>query len=324
MNPKTLWRLLKDSGAEWMEDKAPRLGAALAYYTIFSLAPLLVIVTAIAGFFFGREAAQGQLASQIQGLVDEQGGKAVQEMVANAGQTGSGGLATALGIVMLLLGAMGLFGQLQDALNTVWEVQPKPGRGILGFLRDRFLSFSMVLSVAFLLLVSLVISAWLAALGSLFGDWQTSVLGHLVNGAVSYVVITLLFAMIFRYLPDAEIAWKDVWLGAVIASLLFVVGKLLIGLYLGHSSVGSVYGAAGSLAVLLVWLYYSSQIFLFGAEFTKVYADTFGSRIVPSANAEPVTPQARAEEGIPRGEDRQPAAQAQAKRATDPVTLRSR
>jgi membrane protein len=323
MNPKSLWRLVKDSASAWMEDKAPRLGAALAYYTIFSLAPLLVLVIAIVGLVFGREAAQGQLLGQIRGLVGEQGGKAVQEMVAHAAQPSAGGLATALGIIMLLFGAMGLFGQLQDALNTVWEVQPKPGRGVLGFLKDRFLSFSMVLGVAFLLLVSLVINAWLAALAGLFGDWQASVLGYLVNGAVSFVVITLLFAMIYRFLPDAEIAWKDVWLGAVITSILFLLGKFLIGLYLGHSSVGSVYGAAGSLAVLLVWLYYSSQIFLFGAEFTKVYANTSGSRIVPAPNAMPVTAEARAQEGAPREGDRRSAAPVPEKRA-DRVAPRSR
>lgn len=298
------WQLVKDTASEWLEDKAPRLGAALAYYTIFSLAPLLVIVIAIAGLVFGREAVQGHIAQQLQNLIGEQGARTLETMVANASKPGEGTLASILGIVMLLFGAMGLFGQLQDALNTIWEVQPKPGRGIWGFLRERFLSLSMVMGSAFLLLVSLVVSAAMAALAGLWGDWQASILGHLVNGTVSFVVITLVFAMIYRYLPDAKISWQDVWLGALITALLFTIGKFLIGLYLGHSSVSSTYGAAGSLAVLLIWLYYSAQIFLFGAEFTKVYADHYGSRIVPAENAVPVTEEARAEQGIPRTDSR--------------------
>jgi membrane protein len=294
------WHLVKDAASEWLEDKASRLGAALAYYTVFSIAPLLVISIAIAGFVFRREAVQGHIAGQMQDVVGEQGAAALQTMVQSASKPGSGILASALGIVMLIFGAMGLFGQLQDALNTIWEVQPKSGRGILGFLRERLLSLSMVLGSAFLLLVSLVISTALAALGGLLGDWQASVLGHAISIVVSLVVITLLFAMIYRYLPDATIAWKDVWLGAAITAVLFTIGKFLIGLYLGHSSVGSAYGAAGSLAVLLIWLYYAAQIFLFGAEFTKVYADKYGSRVVPAENAVPVTEEARAEQGIPR------------------------
>src|SRR5207302_4023252 len=186
-----------------------RLGAALAYYTVFSMAPLLVIAIAIGGLIFEREAVQGQISEQIQNLVGEEGGKAVEAMVVNASRPGSGGtLASVLGVVMLFFGAMGLFGELQDALNTVWGVQPKPGRGILGIIKDRLLSFTMVLGTTFLLLVSLVVSAVLAALGGLFGDWQTSLVGQAVNLTVSYVVIALLFAMIYRFLPDAKIAWR--------------------------------------------------------------------------------------------------------------------
>lgn len=299
MNPRALWELLQEAGAEWLDDKAPRLGAALAYYTIFALAPLLLIVIAVAGFVFGEEAARGELFEQIRGLVGDQGAAAIETMLANANQRESSTLATIVGVAMLLIGAAGLFGQLQDALNTVWEVQPKAGRGIWGFVRDRFLSFTMVLGCAFLLLVSLVISAVLAALGSLFGDWQTSFVGQIINIVISFGVITGLFAMIYRFLPDVQLAWKDVWLGAAITALLFTVGKWLIGLYLGHSTIGSTYGAAGSLAVLLVWLYYSAQIFLFGAELTKAYADRYGSRIVPKSYAEPVTEQAREQQGIP-------------------------
>ena len=300
MNPKTIWLLAKDAGSQFMEDKAPRLGAALAYYTIFSLAPLLVIVIAIAGLVFRREAVAGQLAAEMQNLIGEQGAKAIEDMVASASKPQAGAIATIIGVAMLLFGAMGLFGQLQDAMNTIWEVQPKPGRGIMGFLRDRLLSLSMVLGTAFLLLVSLVITAALSALSGIFGNWQGGLIGQGVNALVSFAVISLLFAMIYRFLPDAKIAWRDVWLGAAITALLFVLGKWLIGLYLGHASVGSAYGAAGSLAVLLVWLYYSAQIFLYGAEFTKAYANRFGSRIVPSENAVRVTDLERAQQGMPR------------------------
>ena len=306
--PTEYWSLLKETGSRWLEDNAPRLGAALAYYIIFSLAPLLITIIAVAGLVFGPQAAQGQLHGQIEQLVGEEGAKAIEAMVAGASETGSGVLASVLGIAMLLLGAAGLFGELQGALNTIWGVRPKPGRGVLGLLRDRFLSFSMVLGTTFLLLVSLVVSAALAALGSLFGEWQTAVVGQVVNQVISLGVVTLLFAMIYRFLPDVKIAWRDVWLGAVITAVLFTVGKYLIGLYLGRTSTASAFGAAGSLAVLLIWLYYSAQIFLFGAEFTKVHANRFGSRIVPAENAEPVSKEARAKQGMPRRDDQKKSA----------------
>jgi membrane protein len=291
--------LLREAGLEFLEDRGPRLGAALAYYTTFSLSPLLLLVVALAGLVFGRQAAQGQLIQQIQTLVGEQGGAIIQTMLASAARPQAGILATIVSVVALLFGAAGVFSQLQDALNTVWEVQPKPGRGLAGMIRDRFLSFTMVLGTAFLLLVSLVVSTLLVALTRYLGA-DAGLIGHLVNFAASFLVITLLFAMIYRFLPDARIAWSDVWLGAAITSLLFALGKLLIGLYLGASAVASTYGAAGSLAVLLIWLYYSAQIFLFGAELTKAYADRYGSRIEPTANAERVTSKTRAEQGMPR------------------------
>jgi membrane protein len=300
MNLKTFGQLLKDTASAWLEDKAPRLGAALAYYTVFSLAPLLIIIIGIAGLLFGQEAAESQIITQIRSVVGEQGGQAIQTMLESADEPGTGLLGSILGIGMLLFGAAGLFGQLQDALNTIWGVQPKPGRGIWGFVHDRFLSLTMVLGLAFLLLVSLVISATLAAVVQLLGEWMAGLIGHIVNEVVSLAVITLLFAMIFKFLPDAKIAWRDVWLGAALTAFLFEAGKFLIGLYLGHSGVASAYGAAGSLAVLLVWLYYSGQIFLFGAEFTKVYAKEYGSGFVPASNAVAVTQEARAEQGIPR------------------------
>jgi membrane protein len=300
MQPKVFWEILKDAGSQWLEDKAPRLGAAMAYYTIFSLAPLLIIVIAISGQVFGQQAAEGRISSQIQELVGEEGAKAIQAMIVSASQPRSSIFATVVGVVMLLLGAMGLFGQLQDAMNTVWEVQPKPGRGALGFLKDRFLSMSMVFGTAFLLLVSLVISAALDVLGGVPDDFQAGNVARGIDLLVSLIVITLLFAMIYRFLPDAKIACRDVWLGAAMTALLFILGKWIIGLYLGRASVGSAYGAAGSLAVLLVWLYYSAQIFLFGAEFTKAYANRYGTHIVPAENAVPVPERARAEQGIPR------------------------
>lgn len=306
MAAQPLWKLFAGAGSEWLEDKAPRLGAALAYYTIFSLAPLIVIAVGIAGMVFGQDVARSQILRQIEDLVGNQGGEVFRSMVESAGQPGAGITGSVLGIVMLLFGASGLFGELQDALNTIWEVQPRPGRGVWGVIRDRFFSFTMVLGVAFLLLVSLVVNAALTAMVSLLGEWRAGLVGHAVNFVVSLGVITLLFAMIFRFLPDARVAWKDVWLGAALTSVLFVVGKFLIGLYLGHASLGSAYGAAGSLAVLLVWLYYSAQIFLFGAELTQVYANLYGSKIVPARGAVRITEQQRAEEGIPHAGTIQP------------------
>jgi membrane protein len=300
-NPRDLWTMLKGAGNSFIDDKAPRLGAALAYYTIFSLAPLLVIVLSVAGLIFhDKKKASGLIQEQVQDLVGEDGGKAVEQMVASADQPQTGKLATVLGVGMLLFGATVLFGQLQDALNTIWGVQPKPDRGLIaGIVRDRLLSFTMVLGTAFLLLMSLVVSAALSAMGRMFGEWGMSVAGQAVNLIVSVLVITVLFAMIYRFLPDAKIAWKDVWFGAFVTAVLFTAGKFLIGLYLGKAGTASSYGAAGSLAVLLIWLYYSSQIFLFGAELTKSYANLFGSRIVPKDYAEPVTAEARAQQGIP-------------------------
>jgi membrane protein len=275
MKLKDFGLILKEAANSWLEDKAPRLGAALAYYTVFSVAPLLLIAIFIASLLFGRGAAQHQIADQIQDLVGEEGGKAIGSILEHASQPGSGLVGSLLSIGMLVFGAVGLFVELQDALNTIWGVQPKAGRGIWGMVRDRILSFAMVLVLAFLLLVSLTISAILTASVQFFGEWRVGVMGHVINEGVSLLVITLLFATVFRLLPDAIIDWSDVWLGAVLTAVLFEIGKFLIGLYLGHSGLASAYGAAGSLAVLLVWLYYSWQIFLFGAEFTKVCASHF-------------------------------------------------
>lgn len=302
MSISELGKLLSDTAKDWWEDKAARLGAALAFYTIFSLAPLLIIILGIAGFLFGGDPAQSQLVEQIQGLVGAEGGKAVESMLQSAGKPESGIIAVIIGVIMLLFGAAGVFGQLQDALNTIWKVEPKPGRGLWGIIQDRFLSLTMVLGVSFLLLVSLSISAFLAGMVQLLGNWQVGWIGHLLNETLSLVVITVLFAMMFKFLPDAKVEWNSVWPGATLTALFFVVGKFLIGLYLGHSGIASAYGAAGSLVVLLLWLYYSSQIFLFGAEFTRIYAKFRGASLQPAENARLVTKTERAQQGMPLSE----------------------
>lgn len=284
-----MWELLRDTGKEWMEDKAPRLGAALAFYTLLSLAPLLVVVTALAGLTFGKAAAEGQLVAEIQDMVGPQGAEAIQTMLANAQEPTTGVIATVVSVVVLLLGATGVFSELQDALNVVWEVEAQRRSGIGAAIRDRFFSFVMVLTIGFLLLVSLVASAALTAMSHFAGGLLPNAGGWLrvAEFAVSFAVITFLFAMIYKVLPDAEVAWGDVWVGAAVTALLFSVGKFLIGLYLGSSSLGSTYGAAGSLAIFLVWVYYSAQILFLGAEFTQVYAQRSGRPIVPKGKAVP-------------------------------------
>jgi membrane protein len=280
--------VLKQTFSEWINDQAPTLGAALAYYTVFSLAPLLVISISIAGLAFGREAAEGQIFDQLRGLLGEESGRAMQVIVQNASQEPKTGvLATIIGFAVLLFGASGVFGQLQTSLNAIWGVQPKPGRGILGIIQDRILSFGFILVVGFLLLVSLLLTAAISFAGQRFGEMVTGMeaLVQLLNTILSLAVITLLFAMIFKFLPDAKIAWRDVWIGAFITALLFTIGKFALGFYLGRSGVASSYGAAGSLIVLLLWVYYSSQIVFFGAEFTQVYANRFGTHVSPANNA---------------------------------------
>ncbi len=288
MNGKVAFSVLKQTVAEWTEDRAPMLGAALAYYTVFSLAPLLIISIAIAGFVLGDEAARGQVFDQMRSLIGDQGAKATQDMVQSAGAKPSTGIvATITGIVTLLFGASGVFGQLQTSLNIIWGVEPKPGRGVKGLIKDRFLSFGFILVVCFLLLVSLVMSAGITFVAKWAGTMTagTEVLAQVINIGLSLTVITVLFALIFKFLPDAKIAWRDVWIGAFVTSLLFTIGKFGLGLYLGTSSVGSSFGAAGSLIVLLLWVYYSSQILFFGAELTQVYANQCGSRILPAPDA---------------------------------------
>jgi len=287
----TAWWLLKETFNEWSEDKVPRLGAALAFYTALSIAPLVVLLLSIAAFFFGEEAARGQIQGQMQSLVGSQAAAAVEDIIAGGDEPKEGLIASVLGAITLLFGASGVFGQLQDSLNTVWDVRPKPGRGIWQVVRDRFFSFAMVLGIAFLLLVSLVISAALTAFGTLLDRLPAGLhfLSHAVHLGVSFVVFTLLFAAMFKWVPDVKIQWRDTWLGAAITAALFMLGKFAIGLYLGHSAMASSYGLAGSLVVLLVWVYYSSQILFLGAEFTQVYANRFGDRIEPTENAERIS-----------------------------------
>jgi membrane protein len=262
-----------------MEDKAPRLGAALAYYTIFSIAPLLIIAIAVAGLVFGPQAAQGSIVGQIRGLVGETGAEEIQTIIRSAHKPTIGTIVGIFGVATLLFGASGVFGELQDALNTIWHV-PNRQNSIWGSIKERFPSFLMVLGTGFLLLVSLLLSAGVAALGRFVAGWLpvSENLAHAISFLVSFTSTTVLFAMIFKILPQTRIAWSDVWVGAAVTALLFDIGKLLIGLYLGKSSIASTYGAASSLAIVLAWVYYSAQILYFGAEFTRVYAKSHGSR----------------------------------------------
>jgi membrane protein len=288
--------LFKQTFAEFTTDKVPRLGAALAYYTIFSIAPLLLIAIAIAGLVFGQEAASGAVYAQLRGVLGPSSAETIQKMVETAAKPKTGTIATVVGIVTLLFGAMGVVGQLKDALNTIWDVKPNPKAGIKGIIKNYVLSGAMILGAGFLLLVSLVLDAAVAAMGKFAGNHLPGgeALWHIVELVVSFGVITVLFALIFRFLPDLRIEWRDVWFGAAFTSLLFVIGKFALGLYLGKSAVGSSYGAAGSLAVVLLWVYYAAQIVLFGAEFTQVYARSHGSlagvgqAISPVPEPEPV------------------------------------
>lgn len=279
--PATLWRLAKQAAIAWRDDYAPSMGAALAYYTTFSAAPLLLIVVSVAGLVFGEEAARGEIFSQLRTMIGEQGAAAVEGMLQSVAKPKEGVFATVIGVAVLLIGATTVFAELQDALDRIWRAPVREGTsGMWSLVRARLLSFGMILSIGFLLMVSLVVSAALSALGTwwapLFGAWELLLQG--VNLLVSFVLITVIFALIYKIMPRVKVEWRDVWIGAAVTSLLFGIGKLLIGLYVGKSSITSGFGAAGSLAVLLVWVYYSAQIFLLGAEFTWVYAHSHGSR----------------------------------------------
>ncbi|HEX4522275.1 MAG TPA: YihY/virulence factor BrkB family protein [Casimicrobiaceae bacterium] len=271
ISPKQLWPLVKQSVNAWLEDRAASMGAALAYYTAFSIAPLLIIAIAVAGMVFGRDAAQAAVVGQLQGLLGEAGGNAIAEMLNSTANFGTSILAIVIGAGTLILTATTAFVELQDDLDRIWKAKPRVGSGFVNLIRSRLLSFGMVLAIGFLLAVSLVLSAAVAALGnSLLGE--AALLLQAITFLGSFAVITMLFAMIYKVLPNVNIAWEDVWIGAAITALLFDTGKLLIGLYIGKSSVASSFGAAGPFVVLMLWIYYSTQIFLLGAEFTYAHA----------------------------------------------------
>lgn len=287
VNPKAIFNLLKASVGAWSDDKSPRLGAALSFYTVFAMPPLFMIAIFIASLVFDPSSVQTQMFSEVGGLIGKKSAEAIQTAMVAQYQTNKGLVASAIAIVTLIVTATGLFIELQDALNTIWRVEAKPGHGVVGFIRIRLLSFAMVVGIGFLLMVSLIVSAALAAATKYIAGFFPSVgiISEIGSAVVSFLVITALFAMIFKVLPDVRIAWRDVWIGAAVTSLLFTAGKFLLGWYLGRSTTISAYGAAGSVVLILLWVYYSAQILFFGAEITKVYANRFGVRLRPAAYA---------------------------------------
>ena len=302
--PRALWSTVRRTFSAWQDDYGPSMGAAIAYYTVFSLAPLLLLVIAVAGLIFGREAVQGEIVNQVIGLVGKEGAVAIEGLLKSASEPAKSAIATGVSIVLLIFGATTVFAEIQNALDRIWHVPAaKKPSGIIELLRTRLLSFGLVLGLGFLLLVSLVISAAVAAVGSWWGNyfvgWETVL--QLVNLGVSLTLSTVLFGMIYKLMPRARIDWRDVWVGAAVTAVLFELGKVCIGLYLGKSGVASGFGAAGSLAVLLIWVYYSAQIFLLGAEFTRLYS---GKHSIDAIAQEP----AGAERRDARREHREPTA----------------
>lgn len=277
----TCWSLLRQTAQSWLDDYAPSMGAALAYYTLFSLAPLLLIVISVAGLIFGEDAARGEMTLQLRSLMGDAGARAVQDLLASVRQPVEGSVATAVGLLLLLVGATTVFAELQDSLDRIWRVPARVRpNGWLALVRGRLLSFGMILAIGFLLTVSLVVSAMTALVGKsvepFFGGWY--VVGAAVNGIGGFLLITAMFALIYKVMPRVRVHWKDVWTGAVFTAMLFTLGKFVIGLYIGRFGMISGFGAAGSLVIVLLWVYYSAQVFLFGAEFTWVYANACGSR----------------------------------------------
>jgi membrane protein len=272
MHYKTIWSMVRKTFDGWNEHEAPRIGAALAFYTMLSLAPLVILAIALAAFIFGHSTAESQLLDQVDNMIGQQGSEAVKGMIEHARAPTSSGVASIIGLITLLFGASGVFGELRAALNKMWDVKTQSDGGLWGTIKQRFLSFGMVLAVGFLLLVSLVISAAMAAFGKFFSGLLAvpELLLSVINVLVSLAGTAALFALILKYVPAAKIPWREIWIGATVTALLFTIGKLLIGLYLGKAAVGSAYGAAGSLVVVIVWVYNSAMIFFFGAEFTHV------------------------------------------------------
>lgn len=281
---KDAWGLLKVSVSEWSSDKAPSRGAALSYYTIFAMPPLFMIAIFMASLVFDPSSVRTQIFSEVGGLIGKRSAAAIEAAMTAQYESNKGLLATAIAVVTLIVTTTGLFIELQDALNSFWGVEPKPGHGFKVFVRMRLLSFAMVVGIGFLLLVSLLVSTALAVVSKYLNLLMPGVgiLSVIISGAVSFAVITVLFAMIFKVLPDVKIAWRDVWVGAVVTSLLFTAGKFLLGWYLGRSTTITAYGAAGSVVLVLLWVYYSAQIVFFGAEITKVYANRFGAHLQPA------------------------------------------
>lgn len=282
---KKSWHLLKNTFLEFNDDNAIKLSAALSYYTIFALPPLLIIIITICGFFFGEEAVTGELYGQINRLVGDGAAVQIQEAIKNVRLSDSNVFVTVFGVVMLLIGASGVFAEIQSSINFIWGLRAKPNKGLKKFIQNRLMSFSMIVSVGFLLLVSLMLNATLDVLNArlkLYFPESTVYFFYVVNIVIVFASITLLFAIIFRTLPDGIIKWKDAFIGASCTAVLFMIGKFAIGLYLGNSTIASVYGAAGSVIIILVWVYYSAIILYFGAEFTKVYAQSYGGKISPN------------------------------------------
>jgi len=292
VNLKGIWNLLKASVGSWSDDKSPRLGAALSFYTVFAMPPLFMIPIFMASLVFDPDSVRTQMFSEVGGLVGKKSAEAIQAAMAAQYQTSKGLVASVIAIGTLILTATGLFIELQDALNTVWRVEAKPGHGLMGFIRIRLLSFAMVVGIGFLLLVSLIVSAGLAAFTKYISGLLPGVgiVSIIASDVVSFAVITVLFAMIFKVLPDVKIGWRDVWIGGAVTSLLFTGGKFLLGWYLGRSTTISAYGAAGSVVLILLWVYYSAQILFFGAEITKMYATRFGAPPEPSSYARWISP----------------------------------
>jgi membrane protein len=309
--------LVRTTLKEWSEDKAARLGAALAYYTIFSIGPLVLVMVAIAGAVFGQEAAQGQVVSSIRGVVGAAGAEIIQETLKHAAQPDAGVVSSLIGMGTLLLAATGIFGQLQDALNTIWGVRPQGG-GIVGMLKERLLTFFLVLGTGVLLLAALLVNALLALLHEALvnalpgGAFVLQILNYLVT----FGLMTVVFAVIYKVLPDVYIRWRDVWIGAAVTAALFMLGQFVLALYLSLSNPGTAYGAAGSLVIVLVWIYYTAQIVFLGAEFTQVYAHQFGADLRPKPKAEWISEEERAKQGME-------AEQAGPPQATEPARRRT-
>ena len=287
MHVRDIGSLIKSTVVEWIDDNAARVAASLAFYTLLSMAPLVVLSISMAGVVMGEDAVRGKLLNEVGAVIGPQAAGALNAIVTSAEQSQSGTLSSIISLIVLFVGASGVFGELQYALDTIWGVKPKPQRGVMGIIKERLFSFSLVIGVAFVLLVSLLVSAALSAVGKFMADTLPggAVVWQMVNIAVSLGVITVLFALIYKVVPDVEIRWRDVWVGALVTAVLFNIGKYLLGFYLGRSTVASSYGAAGSVVALVVWVYYSAQIVFVGAEFTQVFAKKYGVQIRPSKNA---------------------------------------